>query len=104
MRFLKRIREYREALTIGSIGLLVFSALNGMMMGNHPDIWTNPKAGFWSAFTTYFHISGFDPFTYIVISKWRPLYNIERHPLLAVFEWPLSSLNEWLMSDRKSVV
>lgn len=98
MRFLKRIREYRETLTIGSIGFLVFSALNGMMMSNHPDIWTNPKAGFWSAFTTYFHLSGFDPFTYIVISKWRPLYNIERHPLLAVFEWPLSSLNEWLMS------
>lgn len=98
MRFLEKIREKREMLAIGSVGMMVFLALNAMMLSYHYDVWTNPKVGFWSAFTKYFHISGFDVFTYVTVSQWRPLYNIERHPLLSVFVWPLSALNEWLMS------
>ena len=98
MRFLEKIREKREMMAIGSVGMMVFLALNAMMLSYHYDVWTNPKVGFWSAFTKYFHISGFDVFTYVTVSQWRPLYNIERHPLLSVFVWPLSALNEWLMS------
>lgn len=98
MRFLEKNREKREMMAIGSVGMMVFLALNAMMLGYHYDVWTNPKVGFWSAFTKYFHISGFDVFTYVTVSQWRPLYNIERHPLLSVFVWPLSALNEWLMS------
>ena len=34
-----------------------------------------------------FHISGFDPLSYIVIDRWTTAYNIYRHPLLAFFMW-----------------
>lgn len=46
-----------------------------------------------------FHISGFDPLSYIVIDRWATAYNIYRHPLLAFFMWLPSQLNaavEWL--------
>ena len=40
-----------------------------------------------------FHISGFDPLSYIVIDRWTTAYNIYRHPLLAFFMWLPSQLN-----------
>lgn len=40
-----------------------------------------------------FHISGFDPLSYIVIDHWSTAYNIYRHPLLAFFMWLPSQLN-----------
>ena len=78
------------------LGLILFAALNILMLQYHYDRWTNPKVGFWSAFWNKFEISGFDSYTYIVISQWRPLYVLERHPLLAAMMWPLSELNDWL--------
>lgn len=93
---LKFIRNHRETLSVALMGLIVFAALNIMMLFYHYDAWTNPKVGFWSAFWNKFEVSGFDPYTYIVISKWRPLYVLSRHPLLALMMWPFAWLNEWL--------
>ena len=94
MKFFSRHKESLIALMLGAI---VIIALNVLMLQYHYDSWTNPKVGFWSAFWNRFEISGFDSYTYIVISKWRPLYALSRHPLLAVMLWPLSQLNAWLM-------
>lgn len=91
--------RHREMLLVIFLGLIMFSALNVMMLFYHYDAWTNPKVGFWSAFYNRFEISGFDPYTYITVSKWRPLYVISRHPLLAGMVWPLSELNEWIKED-----
>ena len=44
-----------------------------------------------------FHVSGFDPLTYIGVSDWNCVYNVHRHPLLANFIWPLYILNQGLM-------
>jgi hypothetical protein len=87
MKFFSRHKESLIALMLGAI---VIIALNVLMLQYHYDSWTNPKVGFWSAFWNRFEISGFDSYTYIVISKWRPLYALSRHPLLAVMLWPLS--------------
>lgn len=47
-----------------------------------------------------FHISGFDPFSYVVIDHWSPAtYNIYRHPFLAFFMWLPAQLDaavKWL--------
>ena len=94
--FLKR---HKETLLVALMGLLVMAALNAMMLQYHYEVWTNPKVGFWSAFYNRFEVSGFDPLTYIVISKWRPLYILFRHPLLALIMWPLAELNGWLMAE-----
>lgn len=44
-----------------------------------------------------FHISGFDPISYMVISNWDTSYNIYRHPLLAFFMFIPNQLNQVLM-------
>lgn len=91
--------RHRETLLVALIGLVIIVALNIMILQYHYAPWTNPKVGFWSAFWNKFEISGFDPYTYIVVSKWRPLYILSRHPLLGGMMWPLSQLNEWLMEE-----
>lgn len=48
-------------------------------------------------FVHNYHVSGFDPLTYVVISNWFPSYNIYRHPLLAFFMYPFYLLNQGLM-------
>lgn len=80
------------------IGCVIFTALNVLMLQTNTELWTNSKVGFWSAFQKGFEFSGFDQHTYIIISKWRPLYTHLRHPLLAAFIWPLSELNSWMMN------
>lgn len=85
-----------ETFLVALLGLLVFAALNALMLQYHYEAWTNPKVGFWTAFFNKFEISGFDSYTYIIVSKWRPLYVLARHPLLAAMVWPLSELNVWL--------
>ena len=95
----KFLTKHREILLVALIGLVIIVALNIMMLQYHYNSWTNPKVGFWSAFWNRFEISGFDPYTYIVVSKWRPLYVISRHPLLAGMMWPLSELNAWLKEE-----
>ena len=89
-------RKHRETAIVMAAGLIVIVALNVMMLFYHYDLWTNPRVGFWTAFWNKFEVSGFDSYTYIIISKWRPLYALSRHPLLAAMVWPLSELNMWL--------
>lgn len=78
------------------VGLVVFAALNILMLQTNYDLWTRPKVGFYSAFHKGYHFSGFDGHAYIIISKWRSLYALYRHPLLAMMLWPLSEVNGWL--------
>ena len=66
--------KHREGLLVALLGLVIIVALNVMMLQYHYQPWTNPKVGFWSAFWNRFEISGFDPYTYIVVSKWRTIY------------------------------
>lgn len=62
---------------------------------------------FWCLFADYsdasfnqfirnFHMSGFDPITYDVITRWHEGYDILRHPLLAAMMYPLYLLNQAL--------
>lgn len=90
------LRRHKESLLVLLLGFVVFAALNIMMLHYHYGPWTNPRVGFWTAFWNRFEVSGFDPYTYIVISKWRPVYILSRHPLLALMMYPLSGLNQWL--------
>lgn len=83
------------------VGLLIFAGLNILMLQTNYDLWTNPKVGFYGAFHKGFEFSGFDDTTYIIVSKWRPLYEAMRHPLLANFIWPLSCLSEWIRETWK---
>lgn len=93
---MKWLSKHRETLLVGLLGMVAFIMLNVMMLHYNYDLFTRPKVGFWTAFWEHFEFSGFDPYTYIVVSQWRPLYILSRHPLLAAMMWPLSQLNSWL--------
>lgn len=62
---------------------------------------------FWSLFSNYtdesfnqfmrnFHMSGFDPITYDVVTDWHQGYDVLRHPLLAFLMYPLFLVNKLL--------
>lgn len=87
-------KRHRESMIISGIGLLLFACLNVLMLQTNFDLWTSTKVGYWSAFHKGFQFSGFDGHTYIVISQWRPLFTLFRHPLLAAMMWPLAELND----------
>ena len=67
------------------ITLIVIIAFNVLMITYHFDDFGKPKAGFWTLFTKNFQISGFDPYTYLTLSKWKVYYTEYRHPMLPFF-------------------
>lgn len=91
--------KYTETLTVLLIGLLLFGGLNLQMVLSAPEAWTSTRYGAWTAFHKGFHWSGFDQFTYVVTTHWRPIYAHLRHPILAYMVWPLTQLNKWLTGE-----
>lgn len=89
----------REERAAAAVVLIFLTALNGLAIaGNHFELFTRcGKLGYWSVFWNHYIVSGFDCYSYIILSHWRPLYVPYRHPLLSLMLWPLSQLNEWLM-------
>ena len=82
--------------------LLVLSVLNTFSILKYYDKFSTISKNYFNLFVHTFHISGFDPITYVVVSHWFPSYNIYRHPLLAFFMYipyqitmPWYGLQEW---------
>lgn len=92
-------RIKREERVVAAIVLVFLVALNVLAVaGNHFELFTRcGKLGYWSLFWNHYIVSGFDCYSYIILSHWRPLFVPYRHPLLSLMLWPLSQLNEWLM-------
>ena len=63
-------RIKKEERLFALITLIVIIAFNVLMITYHFDDFGKPKAGFWTLFTKNFQISGFDPYTYLTLSKW----------------------------------
>ena len=101
MRMFKIFRVKREEWLVALVMLLLLVGVNVLAVSqNQYGLFTKAgRLGFWSIFWDHYCVSGFDSFTYIILSKWRPLYSPYRHPLLALMMWPLSQLNGWLMSE-----
>lgn len=90
----------RDERIVAVVAVLVFSALNVLMMYKYYPYFTRGgNLGFWSVFHNRFCVSGFDCLTYITISRWKILYTLYRHPLLAALMFPFASLNHWLMTE-----
>lgn len=58
----------------------------------------DPRGYYWTLFIRNFRVSGFDPITYSVVSKWSTGYNVYRHPLLAFFMYVPYLVNQGLMA------
>ena len=68
--------------------LLVLTALNSLTIIRYHEQFSKLCDNYGNLFIKTFHVSGFDPLTYVVVSNWHTSYNVYRHPLLAFFMYP----------------
>lgn len=88
----------KEERLIASCILLLVIFLNGLLVWHYHDTLTLFSDDYHKMFRNGFNVSGFDAWTYTVISKWSATqYNIFRHPLLAVFMFIPYLVNQLLM-------
>lgn len=91
-------RISREERWVALVALTYAIALNSLMVCKYFALFTPMrKGGFWKLFHENFHVSGFDPHTYVTLSKWGTYYEASRHPILAFVLWPFYKLNRYLM-------
>lgn len=78
-----------------AMGALLYVALwNALVVYAYADKSFALSDNYRKLFAKLFHISGFDPISYIVISNWSAAYNIYRHPLLAFFMYIPNQINQ----------
>ncbi|MCR5070273.1 MAG: GtrA family protein [Prevotella sp.] len=80
------------------VALSCFVMLNVLNVVRYWEKLTVVDGDTWGKFIKGWHVAGFDPITYSVLTKWQVGYNVYRHPLLAYFMWPFGKFNELLTS------
>lgn len=95
--FTSLFRIKREERALAIVLLLVFLALDVLVVCKYYDVFTPLNAHYWHLFISKFHISGFDPITYSVVSDWTAGYNVYRHPLLAFYMYVPYLVNQALI-------
>lgn len=88
----------KEERPIAGVALVVFAALNALLIANHWQSFTRgAHVGFWSVFYNHLNMSGYDIFSLIFISCMRLHWNALRHPLFVILLLPLFWLNRLIM-------
>ena len=81
-----------------ALAVLVYVVvLNAMVVNHYADRFFDLVRNYHRFFIHEFHISGFDPLSYAVLSQWDTEYNIFRHPLLAFFMYLPNQINQGLI-------
>lgn len=80
------------------IALIVFVLLNTLTIIKYFDKFAPFSDNYHKLFVKTFHVAGFDPLTYSIVSQWDTEYNIYRHPLLAFFMYIPNQINQALMA------
>lgn len=76
--------------------LLVILVCQYLIISKFWCLFANYTPDTFNQFLRNFHMSGFDPITYDVVTQWHEGYDILRHPLLALAMYPLFLLNKLL--------
>lgn len=87
----------KEERWLAALIFLVLAVLNGLVICHYYDLFTPISDHYYGTFIKNFHISGFDPLTYYVLSNWETSYNVYRHPLLAFYMYIPYLINMGLM-------
>lgn len=87
----------REERLPALIALIVVMALNAITIMAYYDKFKVITDRYFRLFIDNFHLSGYDPLTYSVVSNWTMAYNIYRHPLLAWMMYVPYQFNHVLM-------
>lgn len=80
------------------VALLYFVALNSMMVIRYGGQFSK-SGSFWENIVKGFIVSGFDPYVDLVITRWRVVYALFRHPLMSAYLYPFSLLNDLLRGN-----
>ena len=94
---LQLLRIRRDERWLAVAAACVLTALNALVILHYYDRFTPLVRYYWALFVRNFHVSGFDPISYSVLSYWSTGYNVYRHPLLAFFMYLPNQLNQGLM-------
>ena len=87
----------REEWMVGAPLLTVFVGLHALLIARYYQLFTPLQTHYWDLIIRNFHLSGFDPITYVVVSDWQAGYNVFRHPLLAFFMYVPYMVNQGLI-------
>lgn len=90
-----KVRREERRLAWGA--LLYALVLNTMVVCHYWEWFSQVTDGYRKLVLRHFHISGFDPITYLVLNDWSAAYNIYRHPLLAFFMWIPAQVNRLII-------
>ena len=94
-----RKEERLQALVV----LLCIVVLNGLFIYRLSPFFMQEGFGpYMKQLLHEFHLSGYDPLTYLAVTDWGTFYNVYRHPLLAFMVYPLYLLN-WCLSSLLGV-
>ena len=97
MPYLSLFKIRRDERWTALAALVYAITLNVLVIAHYADRFMTPADNYHRLFVRTFHISGFDPLTYAVVSNWDTEYNIYRHPLLAFFMYIPNQINQGLM-------
>lgn len=98
MKIASLFKIRREERWIMWAALTLLLLLNALTVAKYYDIFTPLSNNYWQLFVGRFHVSGFDPISYYVISDWEARYNVYRHPLLSFLMWIPYLLNQGCMA------
>ncbi len=87
----------QEERVSATIALIVFILLNALTVIKYDDKFALLSNNYHKLFVSNFHVAGFDPLTYSIVSHWDTEYNIYRHPLLAFFMYIPNQINQVLI-------
>lgn len=91
-----RIRKEEKGLVIAFVLISLF--LHACCIWCFSDSFLKESIENGGVFYSQFHVSGYDPITYAVVTHWGTTYQVFRHPLLAFFVYPLFLLNNGLIA------
>jgi len=98
MNFKDLFKIRREEWWASIVALLTLVALHAMAISKLFGVYSHLPKGVWNTLIKNYVMSGFDPITYSMVSRWDVRYNVYRHPLLSFMVWPLSQIEDWLRS------
>ena len=98
MKEILRIR--RDERVVAAVALLFLAAFHYLIIAKFFGLFVHYSEQNWQVFMNNFHMSGFDPFTYSIVTHWHVGYNALRHPLLPFLMIPLWAVNQllWLLT------
>ncbi len=81
-----------------AVALLLLGAVQLLYLSKYLPLFAGYSDHSWQVFMRNFHTSGFDPFSYEVLTHWHQGWDTLRHPFLALLLWPLAQLNEAILT------